>query len=159
MHSTGGLEPTAARYDFASAPVSLSLASLSASGGDGTERSQEIEDSRALQFNDSLTGDSAGKRSKGALGTTPERRGGNDFLYGERGNDTLDGGPGLDYAQYDGSSGAVTANLATLSASGADGSDTYVAGSIEGLAGSAFNDTLKETVGPTNSGDEVAPMP
>ncbi|MFM9864172.1 MAG: beta strand repeat-containing protein [Micropepsaceae bacterium] len=65
----------------------------------------------------------------------------NDTLDGGAGGDTLDGGDGTDTAAYDDSPVAVTMDLqaATYSGGHANG-DTLI--SIEGLRGSAFNDTL-----------------
>ncbi|HEX5498688.1 MAG TPA: calcium-binding protein, partial [Thermomicrobiales bacterium] len=80
-------------------------------------------------FNDTLIGDS-----------------GNNDLRGGLGADHLDGGAGNDYADYRGNTngvpdGAVTADLADPTQNtGSAAGDTYV--SIEGLIGSAFNDTL-----------------
>jgi Ca2+-binding RTX toxin-like protein len=64
---------------------------------------------------------------------------GNDFLLGGVGNDTLDGGIGTDTASYSASLTAVTASLATNSATG-EGSDTFLG--IENLLGSSKDDTL-----------------
>ena len=67
---------------------------------------------------------------------------GNDRLTGGAGNDVLDGGPGNDTADYGGDPGAVTANLATGTATdGTGGSDTLTA--IENLDGPlGFDSTL-----------------
>jgi Ca2+-binding RTX toxin-like protein len=69
---------------------------------------------------------------------------GNDRLTGGAGADGLDGGAGNDIAQYMGSPGAVTINLATPSASGGDATgDTFVG--IESAWGSSFADALTGT--------------
>ena len=65
---------------------------------------------------------------------------GNDILEGGLGDDLINGGGGIDTAIYAHASGSVTVNLATGTASGADGNDTLV--NIENVVGSAFNDTL-----------------
>src|SRR5215204_632657 len=65
--------------------------------------------------------------------------GGNDTLQGGVGNDTLDGGTGTDTASYSASLTAVSASLATNTATG-EGSDTFVA--VENLLGSTKADTL-----------------
>jgi len=66
---------------------------------------------------------------------------GNDTLSGDAGSDQLFGGTGNDYADYRGSTGAVTVNLTTNAGLGADAQgDTY--NSIEGVYGSSFNDSL-----------------
>lgn len=63
-----------------------------------------------------------------------------DELEGGIGDDYLDGGEGFDAAYYENATGSVTVDLAAGTASGADGNDTLVR--IEGVAGSAFADTL-----------------
>lgn len=65
---------------------------------------------------------------------------GDDTLNGGPGNDTLDGGNGTDTADYATAVGAVTVDLDSGTASGADGSDTLIA--IENVRGGAFGDTL-----------------
>jgi hypothetical protein len=65
---------------------------------------------------------------------------GGDTLLGGVGDDTLDGGLGIaDTASYSASLTAVTASLATNSATG-EGSDTFL--SVENLLGSSRADTL-----------------
>ena len=66
---------------------------------------------------------------------------GDNILEGGRGGDYLSGGLGIDTASYAGSSGAVTVNLATGSALGGDAQGDRLA-SIENLIGSDHNDTL-----------------
>lgn len=81
---------------------------------------------------DSLTGTSADDSIDGLDG--------NDVLAGRLGNDTLNGGAGYDAADYFEATGPVTVNLATGTASGADGNDILV--SIEDVWGSSFDDVL-----------------
>jgi len=77
-----------------------------------------------LEGNDTLNGDE-----------------GDDFLEGGAGSDILNGGADFDLATYSTSDAAVTVNLATGAASGGHAvGDTFI--SIEGLSGSAFDDTL-----------------
>jgi Ca2+-binding RTX toxin-like protein len=59
---------------------------------------------------------------------------------GRRGNDTIDGGPGVDTAAYWYATGPVTVSLLTGVSAGADGVDTLR--SIENLEGSAHDDDL-----------------
>ena len=68
---------------------------------------------------------------------------GNDKLLGGAGNDTLDGDIGTDTASYSASLTAVTASLATNSATG-EGTDTFVG--VENLFGSSKADTLTGSV-------------
>jgi Ca2+-binding RTX toxin-like protein len=72
---------------------------------------------------------------------------GNDTLAGLGGNDLLNGGTGNDWASYRTAASAVNVSLAIAGAQNTlgAGTDTFV--SIEGLQGSAFNDTL---IGSTN---------
>ena len=70
----------------------------------------------------------------------------NNVLSGMGGADTLDGGAGLDTAAYAASPGAVNISLATGLISGGDAAgDVFI--SIEGLTGSAFNDSLEGSAG------------
>jgi len=66
-------------------------------------------------------------------------QGGADKLLGGTGQDLLDGGSGVDTASYSTSLTAITASLATNSATG-EGSDAFVG--IENLLGSPRADTL-----------------
>jgi Ca2+-binding RTX toxin-like protein len=75
---------------------------------------------------------------------------GNDSLYGGTGNDTLaggagadylDGSSGMDYVDYSTSGAGVNVNLQTGAASGGDAQGDSFNG-IDGVIGSAFNDTL-----------------
>lgn len=72
-------------------------------------------------------------------------RTGDDMLEGGKGDDTLNGGRGSDTASYAHASGAVHADLALKTSSGADGVDRYV--SIENLIGSGFSDDLVGNAG------------
>jgi len=66
---------------------------------------------------------------------------GDDTLEGGTGHDTLTGGAGFDFASYGASAGGVLANLAgAVQNSGEAFGDSYR--TIEGLIGSAFDDTL-----------------
>ena len=77
---------------------------------------------------------------KGLGGNDTLRGGvGNDTLQGGVGNDTLDGGTGTDTASYSASLTAVSASLATNTATG-EGSDTFLG--VENLLGSSKVDTL-----------------
>jgi len=86
----------------------------------------------------------------GTSGDTITGAGGVDYLYGLDGNDTIQGGAGADFMgggdgfdviDYSASTGAVTVNLATMTASGGDAQgDTF--DSFEGARGSGLADTL-----------------
>lgn len=65
----------------------------------------------------------------------------NDTLAGGLGSDTLAGGSGMDYADYSASNTGVSVDLAAGTASGGHAAgDSLI--SIEGLLGSAYDDTL-----------------
>ncbi|MBC7987932.1 MAG: hypothetical protein H7X93_14865 [Sphingomonadaceae bacterium] len=78
----------------------------------------------------------------GSAGVLFDGRGGNDTLSGSMAGDTLDGGGGLDWADYAGSTSKVVVDL--LSSGNNEGDargDTYT--SIENLRGSDFGDALR----------------
>lgn len=64
-----------------------------------------------------------------------------DLLVGQRGNDTLKGGVDPDWVLFYGAPGPVDADIDAGTATG-EGNDKLVSG-IDGLLGSAFDDTLK----------------
>jgi Ca2+-binding RTX toxin-like protein len=123
--------------------VNLSTAAFTADGvtvqagqvRDGfgnTDTLTSIENARGTESRDSMLGSHEDNWLRG--------EGGDDDLRGGLGNDTLDGGAGRDRVDYRNATGAVTVNLATGTATGADGSDILIG--IESIRGSAFADTL-----------------
>jgi Ca2+-binding RTX toxin-like protein len=86
-----------------------------------------------LQGDDVLHGGAGSDRLLGGEGI--------DLLLGGSGADVLDGGAGSDWAQYFGSSAAVTILLYTDQASGGDAQGDQLDG-IENVLGSFFDDTL-----------------
>lgn len=64
-----------------------------------------------------------------------------NHLDGRKGNDTLDGGAGFDWAEFNNAEGAVTVNLATQSASDGDGGTDRLL-NMEGVLGSLQNDQV-----------------
>ncbi len=129
----GGAGFDFALYNLASSGVTVTLTDRvngvtggTSSGADGNDTLRNIESIIGSQFDDVLTGNSEN----------------NGFNAG-RGNDTLNGGAGIDTAFYSDATGSVTATLRDDGAgfsSGADGNDTLV--NIENLFGGEFNDTL-----------------
>jgi Ca2+-binding RTX toxin-like protein len=138
---TGGLGARdVTSYQGAPALVTVNLTAGTATGGDGADLLNTIEDVTGSAFGDSLTGDGAANILIGL--------GGDDTLAGALGNDTLTGGDGLrDVASYAAASGGVVVNLgaAAPQATGADGSDTL--STIEDVTGSAQNDDLTGDAG------------
>lgn len=94
---------------------------------------------------DSLLGGSGNDTLIGAEGADSLYGGDdNDLLYGgqgDTGGDLLDGGAGIDTADYSFSSGAVNIDLSTGSGSGGDAQGDTLTG-IEIVVGSGFADTL-----------------
>ncbi|MEP7300972.1 MAG: calcium-binding protein [Caldimonas sp.] len=115
-------------YQSASGGVTVNLATGVVTGAAGNDTLISIESALGSNFADSLTGNAA-----------------NNFLRGRGGNDTIDGGAGIDRAAYDFNGGSVNVNLLTGTSSGADGNDTLI--NIENLRGSFFDDTLTGDAG------------
>ncbi|HZN46358.1 MAG TPA: type I secretion C-terminal target domain-containing protein, partial [Ramlibacter sp.] len=65
---------------------------------------------------------------------------GNDILVGGQGDDVISGGAGSDTAAYLDATSGVSANLASGTATGGDGTDSL--NSIENVVGSRYGDTL-----------------
>ncbi|HYC44897.1 MAG TPA: hypothetical protein VED01_05370 [Burkholderiales bacterium] len=93
-------------------------------------------------LNNVIVGNAAENQLQGLDGSDVLRGAdGSDNLSGGAGADVLDGGAGTDLASYGNAPVAVVANLALASQNTGDAAgDTYT--SIEGITGSAFNDTL-----------------
>jgi Ca2+-binding RTX toxin-like protein len=140
--------------------------SINALAGDDTIRGQDGNDTlNGDAGNDSIDGGNGNDSLRGGTENDSIFGGaGADSLFGDAGNDTLLGGDDGDYFQggtgddlidggnnnnaiatdfvdYFNSTGAMTINLTTGLASGGDqGNDTLV--SIDGIAGSNYNDTI-----------------
>ncbi|QNT70517.1 calcium-binding protein [Defluviicoccus vanus] len=99
--------------------------------------------------NDSLTGQgSGGETFDGGTGNdTILGLEGADVLIGGVGNDSLDGGDGFDFADYQASGGAVSVSLALTTAQNTQGAGIDTLIRIEGVNGSAYNDTLSGDAG------------
>ncbi len=165
-HFDGGAGADMVSYEGGAAPVTVNLATGSASGGEAAGDSfTSIENLGGTDHADHLTGDAGDNRLYGFGGNDTLIGGGgldrirggsgDDSLFGEAGNDWLsggegadriDGGAGTDMAVYEGSAAGVTVNLTTGAASGGDATgDTLI--SIENLAGSSHADTLTGDAG------------
>jgi len=121
----GGPGADYADYSTAAAAVTASLATpASNTGKSAGDTYISIERLRGSNFNDTLTGDAN-----------------DNTLVGGAGADILDGGAAFDLAGYQNAAAGVTASLANPAINTGDAAgDAYI--SIEGLIGSAFNDTL-----------------
>lgn len=93
--------------------------------------------------NDTLEGGAGNDSLNGGPGNDSLDGGaGNDTLAGGAGADTLTGGTGMDFADYSASGAGVSVNLATNSFSGGDAAGDVHGGGVEGIIGSAFDDSL-----------------
>ena len=92
--------------------------------------------------NDLLDGDDGNDLLNGGLGDDNlNGSGGLDTLIGGGGADVLSGGIGQDTADYSASGAAVNVNLAAGTGLGGDAQGDRLSG-VDGIIGSAFNDTL-----------------
>ena len=130
----GGGGADTASWAASDAAITIDLSTGTNTGGHAAgDTLNGIEYLLGSRYSDVLTGDTKANRLDGGAG--------NDRLTGKAGADTLVGGTGLDTASYAASAAAVTVNLETGAASGGD-ADGDTLDSIEGLTGSANDDTL-----------------
>ncbi len=135
------------RYDRSPNAVTVNLGTVATSNGvaankaadgfdtndtlAGIQSSQDtlvaVENIRGSKFGDLLVGSTASNRIEGWAGA-----------------DTIDGGTGADTADYFNSVGGISINLTNNNAlnDGWGFKDTFVAGSIESVRGSAFEDSI-----------------
>ena len=143
----GGAGRDRALYASASGAVTVDLAAASSTGGSGNDTLTAIEDAQGSAFADTLRGDGGANFLSGAGGNdTIFGASGNDDLAGGPGNDSVTGGDGFDFVRYSGAPAAVTVSLASGTASGGDGTDAL--GTLEGIIGSVFADSLTGNTGP-----------
>ncbi|MDO9219379.1 MAG: calcium-binding protein, partial [Lacisediminimonas sp.] len=137
----GGAGTDLVRYENATTGVTVNLQAGTASDGQGgTDTLVSIEGARGSRFGDTLTG----RNTANQQGVTDF-----EFFVGDGGNDTIDGQGGFDRVDYTsgtqgvlvtlGGTGDGTAHDGVL-VNGVEGIDTLR--NIEGVRGSAFNDTL-----------------
>ena len=130
----GGGGTDTVTYVNVNAAVTVDLAAGTTTGSaSDTDSLISIENVTGTQHLDTLTGDGQDNVLDGGVS--------NDTLIGAGGNDTLIGGAQIDTASYASAAGAVTANLATGTASDGDGGTDSLT-TIENLIGSANADTL-----------------
>ncbi len=97
-------------------------------GGGGTDTLLSIEYIRGTDLADTIVGDTA-----------------DNAFWGNGGTDAMDGGAGFNVVAYGNATGSVTVNLASGTANGADGNDTFI--NMEGVLGSNFADFLTGDAG------------
>jgi Ca2+-binding RTX toxin-like protein len=136
----GGAGTDTADYSGSPKGVTIDLAAGTGVGGDAEgDTLNSIENVIGSAVGDHLYGDANANVLTGGEG--------DDVLRGGAGADTLDGGPGSDFANYQGSTAAVTVDLLNHTASGGDAQGDVLI-SIENLYGSSNDDHL--------SGDDSA---
>ena len=137
----GGGGTDLASYVTSGAGVSVSLAGGGAGGDAGGDIYNSIENVAGSTFADTIIGDGNVNYLLGLAGNdTLEGGGGDDLLEGGAGADTIRGGAGFDFAVYSGSLVAVSVSLVGGPEAGDATGDTF--DSIEGVLGSAFDDTI-----------------
>ncbi|MFT3957165.1 MAG: calcium-binding protein [Piscinibacter sp.] len=128
-----------ADYSGSTGAVNVDLAAGTATG-EGSDVLIGIEAVRGSAGNDTLAGDA-----------------GDNLFRGNGGDDSIAGGAGIDVVEYGNASGSVNVNLATGTASGAAGNDSF--SSIEVAIGGAYDDTLTGDAGDNairgNAGDDL----
>ena len=117
---------------------------LSGGAGADTLYGQDGDDTLAGDAGtDSLEGgDGADSLAGGADSDTLIGGAGNDTLQGGAGGDSMSGGAGMDYLDYSDSDAAVAIDLTTNTASGGHAANDTLAGGLDGIIGSDWDDTL-----------------
>jgi len=142
-------------YASATARVVVNLSTVAGQStvGAGTDTVSGFENLIGTAFNDTLSGTATANVIAGGLGLDLiNGLGGNDTLLGGDGNDTLQGGDGddsidggagaTDIASYAAAATEVTVSLLAVGAQATGGAGNDTLTGIEGLLGSAFDDTL-----------------
>ncbi|MCW1917664.1 Hint domain-containing protein [Rhodobacter sp. KR11] len=133
-------------FDTADYSASTSGVGVTLSGGTGGDAGGDtltgIEAVIGGTSADTLQGDGLANAFYGGAGADQIYAGdGDDTLAGGLGADTLNGGAGMDFADYSESNAAVSVNLDTWTALYGHAQGDAL-GAIDGVIGSAFNDTL-----------------
>jgi Ca2+-binding RTX toxin-like protein len=93
--------------------------------------------------NDTLQGDAGDDLLSGGAGINQLVGGdGNDTFIGGAGADNMSGGAGMDMVDYSASGAGVAVDLSSNTVSGGDAANDTITGGIDGIVGSAWNDTL-----------------
>ena len=144
----GGTGTDYASYAQSLGGVYVDMINLASQAGEAAgDTFVSIEGIIGSAFVDFLGGDNLGNNINGGDGNdTIEGRGGDDMLQGGAGGDLLNGGTGFDYATYAKSSQGLVVDLQfAASNSGEAAGDTFTA--VEGLIGTAFDDSLRGDAG------------
>ncbi len=139
----GGNGIDTADYSASTAGVNANLLTGTGTGGDAAgDTLTGIENLTGSALADVLTGNDGANVLTGGTGNDSLFGGrGDDTLAGGAGADVLNGGEGMDFIDYSASGAAVSINLASNTASGGDAAGDQLQG-VDGIIGSAFNDTL-----------------
>ena len=150
----GGSNSDTVSYVSASAYVTVSLTSNTATGGAGSDTLSGFENITGSAYGDSLTGDWQNNVINGGDGNDIiTGLGGSDAMNGGAGDDTfvsgnasdvMDGGDGIDTLNYV-ADYAVTVNLSAGTTTGNSGNHTH--SNIENVKGSIYNDTITGSSG------------
>jgi Ca2+-binding RTX toxin-like protein len=98
---------------------------------------------RAGEGDDTVFGDDGNDSLDGGAGNDSLDGGnGNDTLIGGAGADTFTGGSGMDILDYSTSGAAVNIDLTANTLTGGDATGDVITSGVDGIIGSAFNDTL-----------------
>ena len=147
----GGSGEDTASYAGDAAGVLVNLEDGNAvDGGGDADTLTGISHLIGSDYDDTLIGDTGDNLLAGGAG--------DDILEGGAGDDRLEGGDGTDIASFENDLSGVNADISTGSATdGFGGSDTLY--DMEGLSGSAFDDTLTGDVNDNilmgNAGDDT----
>jgi Ca2+-binding RTX toxin-like protein len=141
LYGDAGFDTVSYENVNGSVTVNLGDSRLNKGGANG-DRYISIESIIGSAFGDSLIGNNNANVLNGAGGKDHiYGLGGNDVLIGGSGTDHLDGGAGHDLVSYETATTGVAVNLGASKFNGGEAAgDKYV--SIEGINGSAFDDSL-----------------
>ena len=138
----GGAGIDLADYSGSSSGVNVTVNGTGSGGDAAGDTLTGIENLQGSSYNDTLTGDDGNNYLYGGAGNDALYGGiGDDTLAGGAGADTLNGGEGMDFVDYSASASAVSVNLNTWTALYGDAQGDQLTG-VDGIIGSAFNDTL-----------------
>ena len=128
------------------AEISANISTGTASYGNISEVFTNIENLTGASLADSLTGDAEDNILNGLAGNDTLTGGaGNDTLIGGIGTDIIDGGAGIDTNDFSDINDAITANIATGTASYGNINESFV--NIENLTGANLADRLTGDAG------------